>query len=536
MTKKIIVGVLLLIGFLFIFTGLNNDYLWEDEAETGAIAKNMLRTFWPNVKTANKNIITQEAGHDSNKDNIWTLQTWLPHFTAATTFKLFGVNTWTARFPFAITGFLSLVCAFYFTLRQKKDFTQAAATLLFLVFSLLFILHVRQCRYYALSIFFSILWIFSFWRIADHKKYFWFSALSTILLFHAQYFMAVALSAAGFVSAIILKKDRQKFIKMSLCLFGVTAVFTLPWIIYVRLWEKIDSGSANFGYILNLVINLLNLNHFILPVALLLFLVIYRKTFDTFDKYLFLIGILYVIFLSACPLFPDIRYLVVLVFWGAYICGAIFKNTLRSGKLLSLILVCTLIFSNIWSLPYWFIFKPYLPATLKVQYKDLRFDMLKYFYELTHPTSGPVKTVVLYLNKNAKPGETIFLSYEAEPFIFYTDLRIVRELPFTKKPDWIILRGKKNTWHWWLKWVLITDKINQPRDGKYVWNFNIKKEPTSYWEKRKIYLEKYIKENNYAKIVLPAENTFWENRPSILRHRFGLEKIENPLIIYRLNK
>lgn len=537
MTKKIIVITLILLGALLIFTRLDNSFLWEDEAETAAISKNMLVTFWPSVKS-NGTIVTQESGHDSNSSGLWTLQTWLPHFTTALSFKLLGVNTWNARLPYAAAGLLALIAAFYFTYRQKNNFTQAAGTLFFLTFSLLFILHIRQCRYYALSILFSILWTFSFWRSATDKKQFWLAALSGIMLFHAQYFIAVALFGATLISKGPFEKDRRLFIKNSAKLFGVIALFTVPWIAYVRLWEKIGANSASgvFSYALNLMINLININHFIFPLFILVFLFFYRKTLDAFDKYLLVSGIAYTIIISACPLFPDIRYLIILVFWGAYIYGMTLKNSLPKNKIFSIILALSIVLSNFWSLPYWLLFKPYLPEKLSNYYGDLRFDLPKYFYELTHENSGPVKAAVKYLNRSAKPGDSIFLSYEAEPFIFYTNLKIIRELPFHEKPEWIILRGDQKTWQRWLKWVLLKDNLNPPLTGKYVWNFNIKKEPERYWEKRKIYLENYIAKNKYKKIILPVENTFWENRPNLLWHRFGMEKVENPLVIYSLKK
>jgi len=317
------------------------------------------------------------------------------------------------------------------------------------------------------------------------------------------------------------------------------ALFTAPWIIYVKLWEKFgaSSGAGNFSYFLNLLINFININHFILPFFVLIFLFIYRGKLDLFDKYLLTTGLLYVLILSACPLFPDIRYLVILVFWSAYICGFILKNTINKSKLFSLLLAVSLVLSNIWSMPFWLNFRPYLPVKFCGYYQDLRFDLNKYFYEITHDSAGPVKMAVTYLNKNAKSGDSIFLSYEAEPFIFYTDLEVIRILPFARTPDWIILRGDKQTWQRWLKWVLLVDNINPPQSGKYIWNFNIKKDSEAAWQNRKAYLEKYITQHNYQQIVLPVENYFWENRPNLLWHKFGLEnKTDNPLIIYKLNK
>src|SRR5438552_3456804 len=97
---------LLVLGALLIFPNLGNRYLWEDEAETALLARNVLRFGQP-VAFDGVHLISQECGVDSDARYVWRQTGWLPIYVTATSFAWLGESTLTARLPFALLGILA---------------------------------------------------------------------------------------------------------------------------------------------------------------------------------------------------------------------------------------------------------------------------------------------------------------------------------------------------------------------------------------------------------------------------------------------
>ncbi|MFC1517016.1 EpsG family protein [Candidatus Margulisiibacteriota bacterium] len=538
--KEYFIYFLLILAAVLLFTNLAGDLLWEDEAETAVIAKNILRFGWPKAFDG-VNLVTQEWGHDSNAQKIWIHQTWLPHYLTALSFLVFGVSTWAARLPYVVLALITIWLMYYFIYKEKKQYSLALLAALFLTTSVTFILHARQCRYYSLLIFFAVLWLFLYWRWQNNQKKN-VLLLSTVgaLLFHAQYMSALAWLASTFLAGYFVQKRKVKN-KEHLTIWAGIALLCLPWIIYAQLWDKFGEVGTNLSdrlinWLINIPLHLFGVNHFIFPVVLFIGIgyLFYKRKIDDFDKYIFLAGVFYYLIICFIPLYPDIRYIIVLIPWAAYFLAKIVLMLSRKSKTMAGLLVVTLIFSNIWSLPYWYISKWSLPEKIITHYKDLRFDLMNYFYELRDSAQGPVKAAVEYFEQQASPGQSVFTSYGAEPYIFYTNLKIARELPFKDPaPDWIILKG--NTWQKWMKWVLFQDNLNkQASTKKYVWNYKSEKETPVIWGIRKRYIENYLSKNNYEAVRISAPDRLWENRPTLLWHDFGKTAFQkNSLVIYK---
>jgi hypothetical protein len=67
-----------------------------------------------------------------------------------------------------------------------------------------------------------------------------------------------------------------------------------------------------------------------------------------------------------------------------------------------------------------------------------------YASELTGDYDGPVEAVIRHLDREAGPGEVILVQYEHYPFMFYTELDVVRwdeAATLQRLPDWIFLHG-----------------------------------------------------------------------------------------------
>jgi len=151
------VAGLLLLGALLIFPNLDDRYLWDDEAETALLAKNVLRFGVP-IAWDGVSLISQECGTDFDANYLWRQTPWLPIYLTAASFALFDIGTFTARLPFALVGLLSVPSMYLLAHRVFGDRRIPLIAAGSLLLSVPFLLHVRQCRYYSVAIFAAI-WI-----------------------------------------------------------------------------------------------------------------------------------------------------------------------------------------------------------------------------------------------------------------------------------------------------------------------------------------------------------------------------------------
>jgi predicted membrane-bound mannosyltransferase len=107
-TIALLVVLFLFAGFA-LFSNLGDRMLWGDEAETALLGVNITKFGVPKA-TDGKNYVTLfGAGRDTNKDDIWVWSPWLDKYLAAASFTLFGKTTATARLPFTLIAFFSVL-------------------------------------------------------------------------------------------------------------------------------------------------------------------------------------------------------------------------------------------------------------------------------------------------------------------------------------------------------------------------------------------------------------------------------------------
>jgi hypothetical protein len=87
--------------------------------------------------------------------------------------------------------------------------------------------------------------------------------------------------------------------------------------------------------------------------------------------------------------------------------------------------------------------------TLRISESFPRFQSMpwKYIQEVTHEYVGPITGVVRYLRSNANSNETMLVTYEQFPLMFYTDLKVYsaqagKDIP--ECPDWVLIHGPSN--------------------------------------------------------------------------------------------
>ncbi len=268
--------------------GLDHAYFWDDEAEVGIIAKNFLTT---GKLTAwdGRNLFAFHLGTTLDP-NLRPINPPLQYLVAAASFKLFGLSTWAGRFPFVIFGLASLALL---AVILRNEFKEENAPWLYamavLGFSTEFLLNIRQCRYYSLALFFTLLTFYFYRRSLAHRRTmdFIFLGISAALLFFSHYLLcAVFLAALAAVHFIFYRQTIAG--KTWVKLIFSAAVFlaaTVPYAIRYKIWVRPDvektqnwlQQKLNFLWWNFRELNTLNSFPWMIAAGLLFFLIRDRK-------------------------------------------------------------------------------------------------------------------------------------------------------------------------------------------------------------------------------------------------------------------
>lgn len=231
---------ILLIASCLLFMNLENIYLWQDEAETALLSKNIFTYGYPRAWDG-KNIITQNAEKDFNEHYVWTWSPWIQFYITACSFLIFGISTFSARFPFALIGLSSIIIFYFFTIKLTESKTIAKLSTILMITSIPFLLHARQCRWYMPAVFSTIWMLYAYLRMQEKEKngilHF---IISSLILFHSSYLPFLSIMGGiilHYLYCLFFKLNKPKIRSMMITLSCIF-LFTFPWIIYTKAWAK----------------------------------------------------------------------------------------------------------------------------------------------------------------------------------------------------------------------------------------------------------------------------------------------------------
>jgi len=226
--------LLVLLGGALLFPRLGDAYLWVDEAETALLGKNILTYGYPRMYDGRNLMNYYPPLH--NEDYVEVVLPWLPYYVSAVSFYFLGVDTFAARFPFAVCG-LIVIGLFPVIVRQLTDdrWTQIVAPWV-LVLNVPLLLYFRQCRYYGLVIVFTLLIIWSYLHLANgHKWALWPLTAAAIGLFHSHYVVCAGTLMGLGMHWVMVYFYRISWVQIAI-MGALFALFTVPWVLYTQFW------------------------------------------------------------------------------------------------------------------------------------------------------------------------------------------------------------------------------------------------------------------------------------------------------------
>lgn len=429
-----------------LFYRLDHRPFWQDEAETACLARNVLRFGLP-LAFDGVNLVSQEENREFGPDHVWRWSPWLQILIMAGSFRLGGETTLAGRLPFALCGWLTLWMLYRWVRRESGDAAWARLSAALLALSVPFLLFARQGRYTGPAMLLTMLIVPAAFRPAGAARAAAVAALGA--LFHLNYIVFAAL-LGGLIPVLWLERKKWTALQVALSAAGLLLLIA-PGFWWYRIGSR--AGLMDWGGMpLRLLRNATALLQFVVPLPFVAFL-LYRWRKEPLSgealarRLLLLIGG----GLAAASLAPReyFRYLVPLLPLGAVVSAWAVRTAWASHRIVAVSLGGLLAFTN------WMHLVPlqWLGLPFRPWHNDANM--------LTHPNFPPklflaelrrhypdINAVLIeFLNREARPGDTVLVTYGDLPLQFYTACRIVGGLqgppPIpVEKPDWVIVRRR----------------------------------------------------------------------------------------------
>ena len=491
-----------------LFCGLGQRPLWQDEAETACLARNVLKFGLP-LAYDGKNLISQEEGREFDPpDYLWRWSPWLQIYLSAVGVALGGGTTAGVRFPFALLGLLDVLMLYLLVRKRLGDLAWARISSAILALSVPFLLFARQGRYYSVGALLVLLGLYAFlgdWRTRRGPALV--LVLSLALLFYANYLLLLSYVPPLMLAAIIMYRRDIPW-RRTLVLAVAAILLIVPGVMISRIGQQ--SGLmelARFRY--NLRAYITQFWQFMLPLPVLVFLLgrwalAWKKKAlaeidpgERFVVFLILIILGNIIILSLVPQRFH-RYMLHLYPLCAMVAGwavaKIWRYHRYSGAVLFIIVALTN-WLNIMPLDFLSIGdRPYNQDYRMLNYPHV--PLILFYGELTSDFPDVNATVIDYLKPRVGPEDTVMVNYGDLPLQFYISGQILGGLqnrvpPPDRPPDWVVIRPF----------------MGRNRNGQVFLS--------------EYYLRKYLDlETDYEAVTLEGPSEKFGNRPDPYHHRF----------------
>jgi len=548
-------AIVAVVGAVLIFTNLGSDYLWEDEGDTAALASNILKFGVPKAWDGGA-FLDSDHGARLNRDLVMVTHPWIQYYLTAAAFLVFGENTFAARIPFAIAGWMSILFVYLFVWRLFGNRLTAFSAAALLIFSVQFLLYAKQCRYCALNML-LVVWLFwTFFKMNSARDCVLF-ILASVFLFHTHPYGIAPVVALGALSLIY----RPFVIQRRWILFATPAIalLTLPWL---ALSSLSSSGSAlnttaaqSAGEFIERCAQAFIESTSVTPLigSIILFLIAALSTrwkrkdtidaapadsasaeqqvaprfFETNETALLLSALLTIVFYGLATAITQssdslwlagMRYGSAVLPLAAMVAALAIAKVSRTSVLFSILLLLVFGLTKLAQLTPWEAGNPsglihfgkysvgaHVPA--KMVDRFLGTGLMVYVRDLWRENPGTVAKSCKFLRENAKPGDVLIVNYGMEPTYFYTRLPqamgILRHYPVYERARELGLP----------EYVFGVDHVRW-----IVWR--------SAWETGPGYainnvLRELTERGGRIVTVMEMEETVWENREDIHFHRFS---------------
>ena len=443
---------------LLLFANLAAVYLWQDEAATAVLGRRLLAYGKP-LAYDGVNLITMDhflpgsadavraraasadaaiahavAQHEFRADTAWTGQPWGQFLVAGLSLRAFGQTTLAARAPFAFAALLAALLLLRLILRETGRRDLALAALALLLSNAYWILHVRQCRYYALSSLMLLVSLAAFLRWRDGRRFgaglFVAAAFTYFQVDYGSFWPSMAAFFGYAAVSVRFEGPRLRPILLTGC---VLLAAVAPFVLYYELPERFQTSTLAFATRLAGHTRYLDRYVLALPVALVAaggFLWLRPRLAPGPRRLLALALVLLPLHFAWIALttpHPFLRYQIQLVPLASLLAAWAALDVLGGGpgapparRAAGGAALALLAFTPLASAP----FASVSPGAAPAGGDWLRPELGILARELASERPDPNRDVIEWIRARSEPGDAILVTYEDVPFLFYTDLEV----------------------------------------------------------------------------------------------------------------
>lgn len=437
-------------------SNLGSRYLWQDEAHTAVLGQRLMSSGRP-LAYDGRNLVTMDlyfpdevdklptgdAGTaveyhvrrgDFRTDTTWIGQPWGQFVAAGASLALFGRDTVQARLPFALAGALTVTMLYAMVRRRFGSHAAAIAAAVLLLGNSFWFIHMRQCRYYALSSLFLLVTLETYLRWREDRR--WGGAVfiaAAWVWFQTDYGSVWPVLGILGLHALVTGRNR---IGETVSVFAGLFALMVPFCLFYQLAGKTKYAATLWSDTIGSM--LFELNQFQLPLivipAVLCLLWLKRKdTGGSPSRTLAGLSLAAVcsltLWMAVAGPFPFYRYIVpatslsvIVIVYGFFESAKLLPVSKTTGRLVPAALAAAVVLFLVTNLPSWpgalvfpekFRLKYYLSPALR---PEIRFALA----DLTgNGEDDPNRAAVEYLRRHIEPGDEILCNYEDIPLMFY---------------------------------------------------------------------------------------------------------------------
>lgn len=484
--------VLFFIGALLLLKGLDNTLFWQDEGHLAVLARRILQFGYPKVWDGH-NLLTGMDGLDFNKDYALTWDGWLPYYLVAASFAIFGESTFAGRLPFVLCALATLPLLYGLVIRLTNHRSTAFWSVFFMMSPIMFLLHSRQCRYYALLPLSVAVVFWGIWYLPKRRGVI-FTSLGLVLLYYSN----LVSFACGYFPLLFLPLifgwNRSK-VKAFLFSSVVVFLLTFPFFFYSHMWSKAGTRAPTLWnqYLGTLLGNFVLLNKFYVPLLLLIIgQWFYSKRPNLKEAQYFRVGMISILVSTLFITFvlgPTARYIYHLFPIAAFLVALILMDLWREYRKATFILFGLILLTHALDyLPFKtvFVFSDYLrrivPApvagALRYVYNEYasvddeegpsqmsginkklhipnfwerfwRLEYRSYWDEIMHPFPDNLSYVIQFLREHGKSNDGVYLNVGQFPMLFYyPEVRLVDTMTHPAEMNNVSDPINPSQWQW----------------------------------------------------------------------------------------
>lgn len=487
MNRKVVLTQAFVAVALFVhLMGLNSSALWQDEAETAVLAERVLARGLPYVDDG-RNLVSQNQGRDADARGVWSYSPWLALYAAAAGRAIWGTTAFAARLPFALCALGALVFVYRLSRRWSGSEGVAVAAAALTLANVPWLLHARQCRWYALA---ALCALYLWWAyeeyLAERPRARLHLVLSATALFHANFLVFFAVAGGTALHFLAAEARRRPPSRADVRAAAAFFFLLAPALAYFRVFARAGgAGGAPVSRWENLRELAWGLDAHVLPLLAAAGAVWAARTRERLRRPLTLLAGGAALLVLAPHFF--FRYLVVFIPLAAHVLAETGAALAGGRRWAPAALGGVLLATNLLSAGFWAGLRPFWKS-----------DLADFAAELASAPADPVLAAAELMKRESEPGELALVSYPDLSFMFHTPLRVVgggqgARSVHVDQVRWVVVRSEDERGSFPLDWSRFEAVVlgvpsgpwgNRPDPGLHVFRTRVDLPPAVVYRRR----------------------------------------------------